>query len=222
MEWVALTHAHERKQGPPQHAVRLEASGCVGGARRDEPAYRAEPHRERPLVEPNQRDEEVPRYHSVGSFGAAVWVFGGVLASALRNESARAAMRRPAPRHSESNPSRESDPTAEFFGITTTSRLAGKRSEDRRKASRIRRFARLRRTASPNLRVTVIPSRAGSPSRRAARRTMQLGRAIREPDSWTGRNSRRLRSRFDFGKACEPRPLNGPDDGAPTSCRSPP
>ena len=183
MEWVALTHAHERKQEPAEEAVRLEASHRISRARRLKPTDRPEPYGEGPLVEADQRNDEVSGDHSAGSFGAAVWVVAGVLARALRNESALAAMRRAAVRHSARSPASERDRTAWFLGITTTSIPPGKRAGECRNASRMSLFARLRRTASPNLRVTVIPSLGGWSSRRAARSRMQLGNAIREPPS---------------------------------------
>lgn len=86
-----------------------------------------------------------------------------------------------------------------FLGMTTTSMPAGKSSGERRKTSRKSRLARLRATALPNLRVAVIPSRAGSLSARGRSKRMQLGSITREPPSCTAKNSRRFRSRRDLG-----------------------
>ena len=208
MEWVALTHAHERKQEGAENPVILEAPDRIRGARRLEPTNRTYPPGQRTLVDPQQGDEKVPRDHSVEPFGAAVWVVRGIFASALRNESPRAAKSRPAPLHSSMSRASVRGRAGEILGMTTTSMPAGKSSGLCRNASRMRRLARLRRTESPNLRVTVIPSRAARSSPRAARSTMQLGSEMRDPLCWTGRNSLRLRSRLVFGNESAVRPLN--------------
>src|SRR6185503_17007600 len=72
MEWVALTHANERKQGPAQSSMGLEAGEGVPGARGLEAAHLPEPRRNRPLVQSNQRHEHVADHHRRGPLGLPV------------------------------------------------------------------------------------------------------------------------------------------------------
>src|SRR5438445_5641599 len=104
MEWVALTHAHERKQGPAERAMGFQADHRVSRARRLKAADRPEPPGQRALVQTDQGNDDVPGDHAVGTFGPAVWVGSGFFASALRKDSERAAMSLAAPAHSARRP----------------------------------------------------------------------------------------------------------------------
>jgi len=65
MEWVALTHAPDRKQAAPNQTVPLEASRGVARARRLEAADVAKERRQRALVDADQCEEKAD-YHRAG------------------------------------------------------------------------------------------------------------------------------------------------------------
>ena len=68
-----------------------------------------------------------------------------------------------------------------------------------RKISRNSRLSRFRATALPNLRVTVIPRRAGPSSARAPEQDDEARQRDAGAALWTRKNSLRLRSRRDLG-----------------------
>lgn len=105
--------------------------------------------------------------------------------------------------------------------ITTRSQSGGQISRVARKASRSTRLARLRVTAPPTFRETVIPNRApvGAPSLAQSRRTNR-GVETRRPRACISRNSERLRTRWAAGN-CPCGQGLAPAAGAATSTTLP-
>ena len=159
----------------------FDRSRCVPGAARLEPARRTEPGREEPLIG--------VQHHESGARAEA---------RAMTCNQTRVAFALCARRHRIPFVSRSESPAAPDRPITTTSIPLRSFRREWRNHSRTRRFTRLRTTAPPTFRLTVIPSRCGDPLPAGVRgetSSTKAGSATRCPSRPTLLNSLGLSNR---------------------------
>lgn len=213
---ITTSHPSNGERAPAQDTVTLDRLRRVAGAARLVPTCGSDPGRQQHLIRCQKRSSAA---HTEARAPA-----GDQLCSAF----ALCASRHRIPFVSLSD-----SPAAAERPITTTSIPSRSLVRERRNHSRIRRFTRLRTTAPPTFRLTVIPSLREAPSvpedRRATRRT-KVGSATRRPSRPTLLYSLDLSSRSPrrngpvgsgirlLGRAgdCHPLPAlrtPAPDDG---------
>jgi hypothetical protein len=178
-----------------KRAVVLEACDRIARAGGLESAHPSEQGRNQDLIDPDEQDE-----HASEHLVRGVCVVYGPFAS-RDSRSARAdwvlcPSRGAADCHSRMTPARSTDPSGRLTS-TTTSMSTAHSGRVARKASRINRFARLRATALPCCRDTVMPRRACSPGARgrASSRKTKCAVATRCAVAWTRRYSTLRRTR---------------------------
>ena len=167
MEGMALAQANQGQPRATQEAMVAKARHRIAGARRLEPAHWTEQRRECDLVEANQRQQHFNDHVAPSPF-------------ASRNPATRRCSSFSTLRHSFIT-SGVVSPSSGLRTITTMSTPSGTSPGSWRKVSRTNRFARLRTTAHPTLRVTVIPSRVGAKGMRGAMRNTKCFDVTRTP-----------------------------------------